>query len=76
MSKGLNGAMSNINMGYSRPSSTTSCTVSSYSRPAAVEDILFHDERARSSEHRKRTSSSSAMDVNMESPSRKRGKFL
>ncbi|XP_059176017.1 HUWE1-associated protein modifying stress responses 1-like [Physella acuta] len=74
--QGLNGAMSNINMGYSRPSTTTSCTVSSYSRPAAVEDILFHDERARSSEHRKRTSSSSAMDVNMESPSRKRGKFL
>ncbi|KAK0051802.1 UPF0472 protein [Biomphalaria glabrata] len=70
--QGLNGAMSNINMGYNRPSSTTSC---SYSRPQAVDELYFHDERARS-ENRKRSTSSSTMDVNMESPSRKRGKFL
>ncbi|KAH9498369.1 hypothetical protein Btru_008120 [Bulinus truncatus] len=74
--QGLNGTMSNINSGYNRPSPTPSCTVSSYSRPQAVDELFYHDERARCSEHRKRSSSSSAMDVNMESPSRKRGKFL
>ncbi|BFZ17732.1 hypothetical protein BsWGS_20771 [Bradybaena similaris] len=73
--QGLNGAMSNISMGYSRPSTDSGCTVSSLSRSPVV-DYLYHDERARSSEHKKRRNSSSGTDVSMESPSRKKGKLL
>ncbi|CAG5121774.1 unnamed protein product [Candidula unifasciata] len=73
--QGLNGAMSNISMGYSRPSTAAGCTFNSFSRPPVV-DYLYHDERARSSEYRKRRNSSSGTDASMESPSRKKGKSL
>jgi hypothetical protein len=73
--QGLNGAMSNISMGYSRPSTASTCTMNSFSRPPVV-DYFYHDERSWSSDNRKRRNSSSAADANMESPSRKRGKFL
>ncbi|GFO10388.1 chromosome 16 open reading frame 72 [Plakobranchus ocellatus] len=86
--QGLNGAMSNISMGYNRPGSTTSSSTSMSRTPAVVEEILFHhhhhhDDLANwgcTTDHhhssRKRHGSSSATDVNMESPSRKRGKYL
>ena len=84
---GLNGAMSNISMSYNRPGSTTSSSTS-MSRAPMMEEILFHHHHhpddlpgwGCSSDHhhnsRKRHGSSSATDVNMESPSRKRGKYL
>lgn len=66
--QGLNGAMSSINMGYNRSSASASSTMS-------PQEFRLHDDRARG-EHRKRNNSSTAMDECMESPSRKRGKFL
>ncbi|XP_005095137.1 UPF0472 protein C16orf72 homolog [Aplysia californica] len=74
--QGLNGAMSNISMGLSRASTTPTTTTSSTMSSWPTDEFRFHDDRARGEHHRKRTSSSSAMDVSMESPSRKRGRFL
>jgi len=66
--QGLNGAMSSINMGYTRSNATASSTM-------CPQEFRIHDDRGRG-EYRKRNNSSSTMDVCMESPSRKRGKFL
>ena len=69
---GLNGAMANINVGFGRTSTTANSTMGSVS---SREDHRIHEDRDRS-EHRKRASSSSSMDVSMDSPSRKKGRFL
>lgn len=70
--QGLNGAMANINVGFGRTSTTANSTMGSVS---SREDHRIHEDRDRS-EHRKRASSSSSMDVSMDSPSRKKGRFL
>ncbi|GFR82310.1 UPF0472 protein C16orf72-like protein [Elysia marginata] len=83
--QGLNGAMSNISMGYTWPCSTTSSSTS-MARAPVMEEILFHHHSdtcpgwSCNTDHhhgsRKRHGSSSATDVNMDSPTRKRGKYL
>ncbi|CAG5129804.1 unnamed protein product [Candidula unifasciata] len=70
----LNGGISN-NMNHSRPSINSSCTGSSFSKPPVMDDYIYPDDRVWNSEARKRSSSFSSTDVNMESPSRKRGRF-
>lgn len=72
----LQGLNSSMPTGYSRHSPTTSSTPG-FNRSPAVDEFIIHEDKGRaSSEHRKRNNSSSAMDVCMDSPSRKRGKFL
>lgn len=84
--QGLNGAMSNISVGYSWSNSTASST-SSVARTPVMEGILFHHHHpdnlpgcgCHTDHHhssRKRHGSSSATDVNMDSPTRKRGRYL
>jgi len=67
--QGLNGAMSNVSVGYNRCGTSASSTMTS-------QEYRLHDDRNRDREHRKRANSSSSMDVSMDSPSRKRGRFL
>ncbi|RUS78990.1 hypothetical protein EGW08_013247, partial [Elysia chlorotica] len=74
--QGLNGAMSNINVSYSRPGSATSCSTSMFHHHHSDDLPAWGCTSEHHHGNRKRHGSSSATDVNMESPSRKRGKYL
>ncbi|BFZ02672.1 hypothetical protein BsWGS_05711 [Bradybaena similaris] len=71
-------ALQNLNGGMSNSMNNTinsSCTVSAFSKPPVVDDYFYPEDWVYNPEQRKRSSSSSSTDVNMESPSRKRGRF-